>query len=88
MNTGLSSFSLSLIGYDSGNIGLGLESYLPLACWLTSTGCSKRVDLLIQTQQNRHQPGPDLRQAGPQASLTIGVPMTSSCSVNRDRPFL
>jgi len=33
-------------------------------------------------------PGPDLRQAGPRASLTIGAPATSSCSVNRGTPFL
>ena len=43
VNIELSFSSLSLFGYNNGNIGLGLESYQPVACPLTSIGYSKRV---------------------------------------------
>ena len=53
VNIELSFSSLSLFGYDNGNIELGLESYQPVACLLTSIGYSKRVQ--IQTQRHHHR---------------------------------
>jgi len=53
VNIELSFSSLSLFGCNNGNIGLGLESYKAVACLLTNTGYSKRVQ--IQTQRHHHQ---------------------------------
>jgi len=53
VNIELSFSSLSLFGYDNGNIGLGLESYKSVACLLARIACSKRIQ--IQTQRHHHR---------------------------------